>query len=204
LHVLNGRLDVSLEVDHVFSIVVVATAARVVWAKLEDNEALGGENRLAILILAKLIVVGLDELALVEFDRVSGDVNLVLIVVVIVQTTSRTDQLGGEGGLGGVLALGGERTGGGGNASKEGEGKSELHFNSLWRRENNVRIRLKGSKIPLIHNAKQIMHSQHRIDIVILCSIVVHCSSIHHHQTILGPNSHSWGRIESSPASLVL
>mmetsp|Transcript_32407 Transcript_32407/g.53593 ORF Transcript_32407/g.53593 Transcript_32407/m.53593 type:complete len:276 (-) Transcript_32407:23-850(-) len=127
LLVLNGGRKVGVEVDHVLTVVVSASTARVVWAELEDNKALGGKNSSSILVFSHLVVVCLDELALLELDRVSRDINLVLLIS-IVQTTSSRHQFRSERGLGVVAGLSNERIGSGGNTGEERKGKSKFHF----------------------------------------------------------------------------
>mmetsp|Transcript_30947 Transcript_30947/g.65290 ORF Transcript_30947/g.65290 Transcript_30947/m.65290 type:complete len:223 (+) Transcript_30947:691-1359(+) len=71
LLVLKSGLEVLFHVHDVLSVVVVARAARGVGAKTEDHEALGGQDGIrAILVVVPVNAVLLDELALLELDRV--------------------------------------------------------------------------------------------------------------------------------------
>jgi hypothetical protein len=81
LEVLDSRLEVSLKVNEVLSVVVVAGCAVVVGTKTEENKALGGKDSPRVLIVSELVVVGLDELALFELDRVLGNVDFVFILL---------------------------------------------------------------------------------------------------------------------------
>jgi hypothetical protein len=133
LLVLNSGFEVSLKVDDVLSVVVVTAAARVFGAQAEDNESLGGKDSGGVLIVGEIVIVRLDELALLELDGVAGDINLVSVTVLFEFTDLRvlggagsTHQVGDIRALGRVLALG--RSEGGGDSGTDcNEGKSEFH-----------------------------------------------------------------------------
>jgi hypothetical protein len=135
LLVFNGGLKVSLKVNHVLSVVVVASTARVVRAEAEDNEAHGSEDGISILFFSKLVVVSFDKLALLELDGVSGDVNVVFFIFVELTPKLRvggdlgsTHQLGDIGALAIVAALFRSKLVGRSQSRKDGgEGKREFH-----------------------------------------------------------------------------
>mmetsp|Transcript_28411 Transcript_28411/g.58123 ORF Transcript_28411/g.58123 Transcript_28411/m.58123 type:complete len:258 (-) Transcript_28411:175-948(-) len=133
LSVLHICLKVGLHVDNVFAVSVVAPSLRVGGAQTEDNKALGGKDSAGILVVRHLIIVGLDELALLKLHRVGGDVGH-CVGILSVELTGL--ELGAGSGLGilgklrdiprlGVILslLGSEGTGRGLDKEK---GKSEL------------------------------------------------------------------------------
>jgi hypothetical protein len=142
LLVLDGGFKVSLEVDHVLSIVVVASAARVVRAEAEDNEALGGEHSRGVFVLSKFVIVSLHELAFLELDGVSRDVDFVFFFVFVELTNLRVGsglssfhQVGDVGTLAIVTALGrGEGVGSSHNGCDGSNSKGEFHDVSVFKR----------------------------------------------------------------------
>ena len=129
LGVLDHGLEVVLHHDGVLALVVGAVAAG--GAKLEDDEALGTEDGLGLLVLGHLVVVHLDELALLEAEGVAGDVGVVVLPVLL----EHTGVLGGLGAaheaghvlLHGLVGLGGSL--GGLGSDEEGESKNGVTSN---------------------------------------------------------------------------
>mmetsp|Transcript_18517 Transcript_18517/g.25670 ORF Transcript_18517/g.25670 Transcript_18517/m.25670 type:complete len:303 (+) Transcript_18517:425-1333(+) len=79
--VLNDGLEVSQEVNHVFTVVVSTGTTRFGGAKAEDNETLGQENCVGI-FFGLLVTVGLDELTLLELHGVLSNIGDVLLGIV--------------------------------------------------------------------------------------------------------------------------
>jgi hypothetical protein len=142
---LEGVGQIGVHVDNVLAVVVVASAAAVVGAHVEDDKVLGGKDGVGVLtvlvvvlivVVVAIVVVGvlLDELTLLELDRVAGKIHLLGLIVVVLKLTKgggAQHELGVHLCLGGVAAdLGCEGVAGcggadGGRGREEGEG--ELH-----------------------------------------------------------------------------
>jgi hypothetical protein len=141
LLVFDGSLKVSLEVNHVLSIVVVASAARVVRAEAEDNEALGGEDSIGVFVLSKFVIVSLHELAFLELDGVPRDVDFVFFVFFeltklrVGRGLSSAHQVGDVGTLAIVAALGRGKGVGRSHSGCDGsKSKREFHDVSVFKR----------------------------------------------------------------------
>ena len=150
LGVLDHGLEVVLHHDGVLAVVVGAVAAG--GAKLEDDEALGTEDGLGLLVLGHLVVVHLDELALLEAEGVAGDVGVVVLPVLV----EHTGVLGGLGAahetghvvLHGLVGLGGSL--GGLGSDEEGESKNGVtsnHFSIFVVLENGCDNAKVGGKV---------------------------------------------------------
>jgi hypothetical protein len=134
LHVLNSGLEVSLKVDKVLSVVVVARRARIVGAQAKDGETLRGKDSVGstVIVLGSVSVVRLDKLTLLELDRVRRNVNLVFRV--LVKATELTSgslfgalhKLAHVSRLGVVLALGSKGIGRN-DSGQNGKGGEKLH-----------------------------------------------------------------------------
>jgi len=142
---LEGVGQIGVHVNNVLAVVVVASAATVVGAHAEDDKVLGGKDGVGVLtvlvvvlivVVVAIVVVGvlLDELTLLELDRVAGKIHLLGLIVVVLKLTKgggAQHELGVHLCLGGVAAdLGCEGVAGcggadGGRGREEGEG--ELH-----------------------------------------------------------------------------
>jgi len=122
LHELKGGLEIAVHVNDVLSVVVAAGIASR-RAEAEHDEPLGLKDGVdaVVLVLVVVILVALfagellDELALLELHRVSGEVDLNVTVIRVFEAADgggSTHELGGVGGLlGGGGHLGGERVG---------------------------------------------------------------------------------------------
>mmetsp|Transcript_15108 Transcript_15108/g.32908 ORF Transcript_15108/g.32908 Transcript_15108/m.32908 type:complete len:246 (-) Transcript_15108:96-833(-) len=116
LGVLDHGLEVVFHDDGILAIVVGAVAA--CGAKLEDDEVLDAKDGARLLVVGHLIVVHLDELALLEAEGVAGDVGDVLLLeltdelVVLgrLGTAHETGHVVGHG-LIGLLGLGANKKG---------------------------------------------------------------------------------------------
>ena len=139
---LEGVGQIGVHVDNVLAVVVVASAAAVVGAHAEDDKVLGGKDGVGVLtvlvvvliVVVAIVVVGilLDELTLLELDRVAGKIHLLGLIVVVLKLTKgggAQHELGVHLCLGGVAAdLGCEGVAGcggadGGRGREEGEGE---------------------------------------------------------------------------------
>ena len=129
LGVLDHGIEVVLHHDGVLAVVVGAVSAG--GAELEDDEALGAQDGGGVLFLGQLVVVQLDELALLEAEGVAGDVGVVVLPVLL----EHTGVLGGLGAaheaghvvLHGLVGLGGSL--GGLGSDEEGKSKNGVTSN---------------------------------------------------------------------------
>ena len=136
LNKLGSGFEVCLKINQVLPIVIVATATGVVGTKTEDNEAFGGEELSISVAAVFLSGKFLDELTLLEFNRVVGQVDVsISIIISSVEGThglGSTDEFGSVG-RGGVVGanFGGKGVGcllGGGVAGcGEERDEGELH-----------------------------------------------------------------------------
>ena len=124
LEVSNGGLEVNVQVQQVFSVVVVAGGAGTIGAQAKDGETLGSQNTSKLFVLCHFITVRFDELTLLELDRVGTNVYRVVLLK-LTDRRGATNQVANVLGLGIVLAHRSERVGGH-RGNKEGR-KSELH-----------------------------------------------------------------------------
>ena len=130
LGVLDHGFEVVLHHDGVLAVVVGAVS--VGGAELEDDEALGAQDGGGVLVLGQLVVVHLDELALLEAEGVAGDVGNVVLPVLL----EHTGVLGGLGAAhkAGHVGLHGLVGASGLGSDEEGESKNGVtsnHFSIL-------------------------------------------------------------------------
>jgi hypothetical protein len=95
IDILGSSLEISFQINKVLSIIVGATAALVVRAETENNESLRYEE-LTILTAAFFTLTGkfLDELTLLKFDGVVGQIDLTILEVTTASTSGSTKGLG--------------------------------------------------------------------------------------------------------------
>mmetsp|Transcript_4377 Transcript_4377/g.12334 ORF Transcript_4377/g.12334 Transcript_4377/m.12334 type:complete len:469 (-) Transcript_4377:70-1476(-) len=127
LGVLDHGLEVVLHHDGVLAVVVGAVTAG--GAELKDDEALGAQDGRGILVLGHLVVVHLDELALLEAEGVAGDVGHVVFPLI-----EHTGVLGGLGAAheAGHVALHGLVGLGGLGSDEEGKSKNGVTSNHIF------------------------------------------------------------------------
>jgi hypothetical protein len=89
IDILGSCLEVSFQINNVLSIIVGTTAALVVRAETENNESLRYEE-LTILTTAFFTLTGkfLNELTLLKFDGVVGQIDLTIVLEVTTASTS--------------------------------------------------------------------------------------------------------------------
>mmetsp|Transcript_2037 Transcript_2037/g.4129 ORF Transcript_2037/g.4129 Transcript_2037/m.4129 type:complete len:278 (-) Transcript_2037:71-904(-) len=125
--VFGGEFEVALQVDNVFTIVFAARFALIrAGAQAENGEPSGSQDGAKFIVFGQIVIVTLDKLAFLEFDRVSADIHRVFVR--LVQATNRfglAQQVAHMTRMGSVGSLWGKRVGR--NRDGQESGKAEFH-----------------------------------------------------------------------------